>query len=352
MSGGVDSSVAAALCVAAGYRVFGIMLRLWAEDGAAGANKCCTAGAIDDARAVADHLGIPFSVIDAREAFKAEIVDGFLAAAQAGQTPNPCFACNRQIRFRWLLERAMALGAEALATGHYARVEGGSAGPWRLLRGIDPSKDQSYMLHRLGQAQLARARFPVGEHPKTEVRAMAAGFGLPVADRPDSVDLCWTGEGGLTGFLERRLPADALRPGAILDLEGRPLGRHAGLARYTIGQRRGIGVAAGVPLYVVARDADRNALILGDDAALAGSRVPIADLHWIAGAAPAGSLRVSAQIRYRAPAEPGELRFGAGGRAEMHFDRPVRAAASGQGLVIYDGQTVLGGGRIDMEAVA
>ena len=222
MSGGVDSSVAAALCVAAGYRVFGIMLRLWAEDGAAGANKCCTAGAIDDARAVAEHLGIPFSVLDAREAFKAQIVDGFLAAAQVGQTLNPCFACNRQIRFRWLLERAMALGADALATGHSARVVGGPKGPWRLLRGLDPSKDQSYMLHRLGQAQLARACFPVGEHPKSEVRAMAARFGLPVADRPDSVDLCWTG--GLTEGRKIAALADTYhRPFAPHDCTG-PVG--------------------------------------------------------------------------------------------------------------------------------
>jgi len=350
MSGGVDSSVAAALCVAAGYRVVGIMLRLWAEDGAEGTNKCCSLGAIDDARDVADRLGIPFSVLDARDAFKVGVVDPFLAASAAGDTPNPCFTCNRQIRFRWLLDRAMALGADYLASGHYARVTGVPRGPWQLLRGLDPSKDQSYMLHRLGQDQLARACFPVGVYPKTEVRALAEHFDLPVAHRPDSVDLCWTGPGGVAGFLSRHLPADLLRPGPIRSADGRHLGEHDGLPLYTTGQRRGLGVALGKPVYVVARDTARNTLVLDDASRLDRLRLRLTDCHWISGSPPAGPQRVTAQIRYRSPAVPGELRSDSDGRgAEMVFDTPVRAPATGQGLVAYLGPAVLGGGRIEME---
>ncbi len=349
MSGGVDSSVAAALCVEAGHDVVGIMLRLWAEDGARGQNKCCSLGAIEDARAVADHLGIPFTVLDARADFKAIVVDDFLAASAAGDTPNPCFGCNRRMRFGWLLDRARALGLDSLATGHYARVEGGVDGPWRLLRGLDPAKDQSYMLHRLDQDRLSRACFPLGGMTKPEVRALAARFGLPVAERPDSVDLCWTGPGGASGFLQRHLPPEQLEPGPIRLADGRVLGRHEGLPLYTTGQRRGLGVAAGRPLYVIGREAEDKALILGDRAQLDRRRLRLTDFHWIGGQPPREPLRVEAQIRYRAPAQPAELRPDADGRhAEIRFDEPVRAPATGQGLVAYQGQAVLGGGRIDL----
>lgn len=347
MSGGVDSSVAAALLVEAGHRVVGIMLRLWAEPGADSANKCCTLGAIDDAGAVAEHLGIPFSVLDARDVFHDAVVAPFLQASQAGDTPNPCFGCNRNMRFGWLLERARALGADYLATGHYARVARDAAGAYRLLRGLDPSKDQSYMLHRLDQKQLAAAVFPVGVYPKPQVRRLAEGFGLAVAKRADSVDLCWTGPGGVAGFLERHLPAEAMRAGPILHRDGRELGQHAGLPRYTIGQRRGLGVAGGVPLYVSGRDRQRNALLLGEADALESRSVALTDMCWTAGRPPAGPCRVEAQIRYRAPAQAGELCPSADGqRASMRFDAPVRAAAPGQGLVAYLGDAVLGGGRI------
>jgi tRNA-specific 2-thiouridylase len=350
MSGGVDSSVAAALLVEAGHRVVGIMLRLWAEPGAASSNKCCTLGAIDDARDVADHLGIPFSVLDAREAFYDAVVAPFLQASQAGDTPNPCFGCNRNMRFGWLLERAQALGADYLATGHYARVARDAAGAFQLLRGLDPAKDQSYMLHRLDQRQLAAAVFPVGVYPKPEVRRLAQRFGLSVAKRADSVDLCWTGEGGVAGFLDRHLPAEAMEAGPILHVDGRELGRHAGLPRYTIGQRRGLGIAGGVPLYVSGRDRQRNALLLGEAEDLDCRSLALTDMCWTAGKAPDGPCRVEAQIRYRAPAQAGELRPSADGqRATIRFDLPVRAAAPGQGLVAYLGDAVLGGGRIRME---
>jgi tRNA-specific 2-thiouridylase len=346
MSGGVDSSVAAALCVQAGLPVVGIMLRLWAESGAAGANKCCTLGAVDDARAVADRLGIPFSVLDAADRFKDLVVDPFLDRAASGDTPNPCFGCNRRMRFGFLLGQAQALGADYLATGHYARRRAAPGGGWALERARDAEKDQSYMLHRLDQARLAHALFPVGGFTKAEVRALARGFELPVAERPDSVDLCWVAEDGVGGFLGRSLPPAELAPGPILDAAGRRLGTHRGLPRYTVGQRRGLGVAAGVPLYVLGKDSAANALLVGPAEALAVERVVAEDWHWIAGQAPGPDEALSAQVRYRAPAVPGRLALGADGRGTLTFERPVRAPAPGQGLVLYRGERCLGGGRI------
>lgn len=355
MSGGVDSSVAAAMLVEAGANVFGIMLRLWAEPGAAQAgNRCCTLGAVDDARAVADVLNIPFSVIDIRDAFKATVVDAFLAAAAAGDTPNPCFTCNRSVRFGLLLDSALALGADALATGHYARTRRRADGAWELLRGVDPTKDQSYVLHALDQAQLGRARFPLGESTKVEVRAMAERFGLPVAQRPDSVDLCWTAMDGVAGFLGRHLPPERMAPGDIVDVAGHVLGRHAGLPRYTIGQRRGLGVAGGAPLFVVDRDRARNTLVVGPPEALAVRDVFVRRMRWSLGAAPAAPLRVTAQVRYRAAAASALLVPLPDGGARVTFDAPVRAPAPGQGLVAWidDDRVVLGGGLIARETPA
>lgn len=346
MSGGVDSSVAAALCVAAGLRTLGIMLRLWAEPGAAGANKCCTLGAVDDARAVAESLGMPFHVLDAADPFHASVVAPFLAAAEAGDTPNPCFGCNRQVRFGFLLRQARALGADYLATGHYARVATLPDGTLGLLRGVDAAKDQSYMLHRLGQEQLAQALFPLGSLAKTTVRQLARQHGLSNAARPDSVDLCWVGPDGVAGFVGRHLPPAAMAPGPIVDPAGRTLGRHAGLPRYTRGQRRGLGIAAGMPLYVTGKDAARNVLIVGPAASLAVDVVQATDWHWIAGAAPETPLAVTAQARYRAPAAPGTLTALGDSEVVIRFAAPQRAPAPGQGLVAWRQDLCLGGGRI------
>jgi tRNA-specific 2-thiouridylase len=346
MSGGVDSSVAAALAVEAGYRVFGIMLRLWAEPGAERANRCCTLGAIDDARAVANLLDIPFQVLDIRREFRQLVVEPFLAAAANGDTPNPCFRCNRQVRFGLLLRQARALGADYLATGHYARVERTAGGGWRLLRGVDRAKDQSYMLHRLGQDALAHAMFPVGGHDKAAVRELAARFRLPVASRADSVDLCWVGPDGVQGFLSRNLPPEAVQPGRIVDRDGTPLGRHEGLPLYTRGQRRGLAVAVGEPRYVVERRTVTNELVVGPAEALLADCVRVADVHWVAGTPPDAPRIVEAQIRYRAAAAQGTLSLEGPDGATVRFDRPQRAPTPGQGLVIYDGDEVLGGGRI------
>lgn len=354
MSGGVDSSVAAALLVQAGHHVVGIMLKPWSEPGIADSNRCCTPQAVDDARAVADALGIPFTVLDIRADFKRDVVDPYVRRAAGGATPNPCFECNKQIRFGLLLRQALALGASRLATGHYARVETRPDGRKVLLRGVDPSKDQSYVLHALGQAKLERAVFPLGGRMKTEVRSLAADFGLPVAARPDSVDLCWVGEGGVSGFLGRHLPEGAAQPGPIEDGAGRVVGRHAGLPLYTLGQRRGLGVALGHPVYVVDRDAERNALVVGDGSSLMRLEVVAESFHWIAGEPPEGPLplRVEAQIRYRAAPAPATATPGPAGELVVRFDHPQRAPTAGQGLVVYSGDEVLGGGIIARTSAA
>ncbi len=380
MSGGVDSSVAAGLCVAAGYDVVGIMLRLWTEPGAEGTNRCCTPDAVDDARAVADRLEIPFHLLDITDEFKSAVVDDFLASAAAGDTPNPCFTCNRKVRFGLLLSRALAVGADLLATGHYARVEHVDD-RWRLLRGVDPGKDQSYVLHRLDQDRLSRAMFPLGPLLKPDVRRLAEAMELPVAQRADSVDLCWVGDKGLPGFLARHMSQDALAPGPILGPDGNEVGRHEGLPRYTLGQRRGLGVALGAPAYVVGRDVARNALIVGPDEMLWTRELRVRTMHWIAGEPPADALagdgapfddafrpvegdegvhsrasspgmRVTAQIRYRAAAAPARLRATADGGAWLRFDEPVRAPTRGQGLVAWRGDEVVGGGPIATDAAA
>jgi len=354
MSGGVDSSVAAALCVEAGYEVFGVMLRLWSEPGGGAANKCCTLGAIDDARAVADRLAIPFSVLDASEAFHERVVGPFLDEAAAGLTPNPCFTCNRRMRFGYLLDRARALGADFLATGHYARVGRAPDGRLRLRRGLDAAKDQSYVLYALDADQLAHALFPVGGYEKAEVRRLARRFGLRVAARPDSVDLCWVGEGGLSGFLGRHLPPGAARPGPILDPSGAQVGRHEGLPFYTLGQRRGLGVALGAPAYVVGRDMVRNALCVGPAEALGRRTVRVGRMHWTGGEPPppGARLRVEAKVRYGGPSSAATLWVRADRAATVRFDAPVRAPTAGQGLVAYVGDEVLGGGPIAPQRTA
>ena len=298
MSGGVDSSIAAALLVEQGYEVIGVMLRLWAEAGPA-ANRCCTPDAVADARRVADALDIPFYVRDYKEIFKKTVVDYFIETYARGLTPNPCLICNRQIRFGRLLGEALALGADYLATGHYARVREGAGGAHQLLKGIDPAKDQSYVLHRLGQAQLTRALFPLGEYVNSEVREMAQARGLPVYNRADSQDLCFLGNGDYREFLSRQDPSIA-RPGRIVDRSGQVLGRHTGIAHYTIGQRKGLRIAAAEPLYVLRMDVQRNALVVGPASKLGKSELTAGCVSLVSGEWPDESLEVTAKIRYRA----------------------------------------------------
>lgn len=345
MSGGVDSSMAAALLLEGGYEVVGIMLRLWAEAGPA-ANRCCTPAAVADARRVADALDIPFYVRDYKDIFKTSVVDYFIEAYAQSLTPNPCLVCNRQIRFGRLLDEALALDADFLATGHYARVRQTQAGAYQLLKGADSAKDQSYVLHRLGQAQLAHALFPLGEYRKSEVREMAQARGLSVFDRADSQDLCFLGNGDYREFLARHAP-QAARPGPILDTAGRALGEHRGLPYYTIGQRKGLGIAAPQPLYVLALEPSRNTLIVGTAEELGRRRLTASQATYVSGSPPPGPSRITAKIRYKAKEVAATLTPLPEGRAHVHFDEPLRDVTPGQGVVFYQGDLVLGGGIIE-----
>ncbi len=346
MSGGVDSSVAAALLKEQGYRVIGMMLRLWSEPGKENENRCCTIDAMNTARYIAGQLGIPFYAVDARQAFYERIVRGaFLDGYAQGLTPNPCLQCNRHIRFGLLLEHALALGAEFLATGHYVRLERAPDGAVRLLRGVDPGKDQSYVLHVLTQAQLRRALFPVGAYPKSQVRALAQRFGLPVASRPDSQDLCFLAGDDYRNFLQRHA-ASIARPGPIVNRRGEVLGQHSGLPHYTIGQRKGLGIAAPRPLYVLAKDPQANALIVGERSELGSRHLQAGQVNWIAGAPPARPFRAGVKIRYTArPAEGLVTPLGKEG-FRVQFDEPQYGITPGQAAVLYEGDVCLGGGII------
>jgi len=345
MSGGVDSSVAAALLLEQGYEVIGLMLRLWAEPGGK-ANRCCTPDAITDARRVADALGIPFYVRDYKNAFKTTVVDFFVDGYAAGITPNPCVICNRDIRFDRLLHEALSLGGDYLATGHYARIERAAAGEYRLLKGVDPAKDQSYMLYTMTQERLARVLLPVGEYSKPRIRQIAQEKNLPVFDRPDSQDLCFLGEGDYRTFLARHAPA-VLQPGPILNTHGQELGRHYGLAFYTIGQRKGLGLASPVPLYVINKDIAANSLIVGPQAELGHTGLVARDVSFIGGNTLTEPLRVEAKIRYKAQPAPATLTPLPDHRAQLTFDAPLRDITPGQAVVFYQGQHTLGGGAIE-----
>jgi tRNA-specific 2-thiouridylase len=348
MSGGVDSSVAAALLVEQGYDVIGMMMRLWSEPGGSPGhrlNRCCTPDQMADARRVAQHLGIPFYVVDAQQFFHDAVVTYFVNEHLAGRTPNPCIECNRQVRFSYLLERALALGASYLATGHYARVRH-IGDEYELLQSEDVDKDQSYVLHVLSQYELAHVLFPVGDYTKDRVRALALKLGLPaVAGKSESMDLCFLADGDYRRFLrhEARSP---IAPGPILNSSGEVLGQHRGLTDYTIGQRKGLGLAVGQPLYVLAKDHSRNALIVGQAKELGQSALRVKEVNWVSGTTPTGALPVQVKIRYRAQARPARVTPLTGNRVEVRFFDPVIGATAGQGAVFYDGQQCLGGGII------
>ncbi len=340
MSGGVDSSVAAALLVEQGYEVVGVMMRLWAE----GQNRCCAPQAVDDARRVAAQLGIPFYLVNYEAEFRACVVDYFIAEYSRGQTPNPCLACNRSIRFGRLLRHAQALDADYLATGHYARVDRAD-GRYRLRMGVDPQKDQSYVLYMLGQEELRRVLFPVGGLTKTQVREIAARRGLPVAEREESMELCFIADDDYRRFLRQHAPM-AVRPGPILDTTGREIGQHQGLPFYTVGQRKGLGIAAAEALYVLRLDVEHNALIVGPARELGRRSLLAEEVSYVNGEPPGGPLRVQAKIRYKAVLAHATWVPLDGPRARVEFDTPLRDITPGQAVVAYQGDEVLGGGII------
>lgn len=350
MSGGVDSSVAAALLLEEGYQVIGMMMRLWSEPtfNGGGHNRCCTPDQMADARRIAGKLNIPFYVLDTRDIFRNTIVEFFIAGHRDGITPNPCLECNRHIRFHYLLQNALALGADYLATGHYARVDQDPQGRYRLRRAVDEQKDQSYVLSVLGQAQLARALFPVGSYTKTEVRQVAERSGLPTASKKDSQDLCFVGDNNYRRFLADHAP-DIFQPGPIVRRSGEVIGQHSGLANYTVGQRKGLGISSSEPLYVIAMNPYRNALVVGTAQELGRDSLTANRVNWILGYPPADQFRAQVKIRYKANPTPAWITPLANDRVSIQFDTPLRDITAGQGAVIYDGDIVLGGGIIESQ---
>lgn len=342
MSGGVDSSVAAALMKDAGYEVVGIMLKLWSGPAANNESGCCSLDAAEDARRVAQVLDIPFYVLNFAGLFSRTVIADFVAAYAGGRTPNPCVACNRSVKFSALLDRARAYGADVLATGHYARVEA-SEGRMRLLRGRDQGKDQSYVLYMLDQEELRWARFPVGEYGKREVREIAATLGLRTANKPESQEICFVPKGDVHAFLAEAV-ASGSRQGPVVTEDGEVVGSHRGFAHYTVGQRRGLGVAAGVPLYVREVRPAANEVVVAPAERLAVWRLDLEDVSFVAGSAPE-AFRAAVMTRYRGPEAPATVERSEGGW-RVAFDGPQRPPAPGQAAVFYDGGEVLGGGTV------
>ncbi len=344
MSGGVDSSVAAALLLEQGYEVIGLMLRLWSEAGGT-ANRCCTPDAMADARRVANVLGIPFYVRDYKDLFKATVVDFFIDGYTQGVTPNPCVVCNRDIRFDRLLKEAMNLGAAYLATGHYARVGRAEDGAYQLLQGIDPSKDQSYMLYTMTQARLARVLLPIGEYKKQDIRQIAQAKKLPVFNRPDSQDLCFVGSGDYRSFLHRHAP-EVVKPGPMLNRQGQVLGQHKGLAFYTIGQRRGLGISEPQPMYVIDKDIQANVLVVGPADELGQKTLIAHQVTFASGHFPTNPIPVKAKIRYKSKQIEALLTPLATEQVQLVFNSPLRGITPGQAVVFYQDEQMLGGGTI------
>jgi tRNA-specific 2-thiouridylase len=345
MSGGVDSSVAAALLKQQGYEVIGMMLRLWSEPGKEESNRCCTPDSMAQARRVAAKLDIPFYVVDAKDVFRETVVQYFLDGYARGETPNPCLLCNRQIRWTFLLDHALALGADFMATGHYVRRQEAEGGRIKLLRAVDPLKDQSYVLHVLTQEKLRHALFPIGDYPKTEIRKIAESFGLPTASRPDSQDLCFLAGDDYRNFLQRNA-AEMLRPGEIVTREGRVVGHHNGLPNYTIGQRKGLGLASPVPLYVLGKNAVDNTVVVGTADELGSSELTARDVNWLGGDVPSAPFRAEVKIRYSARPAWAWVTPLNDGQAQVQFEAPVRDVTAGQAAVFYVEGEVLGGGII------
>ena len=346
MSGGVDSSVAAALLVEQGFDVTGIMLKLWRGEAANTDSGCCNVGAADDARRVADVLGIPFYVLNFADEFEASVVRDFQESYASGLTPNPCVRCNQWIKFGTLLERADALGADVLATGHYARVTQDEKG-FRLFRGTDVHKDQSYVLWMLTQEELARCRFPVGDMEKRETRRIATELGLRTARKPDSQEICFVRSGDVGAYMDENVPA-ATVAGPVVDASGAVLGAHRGIGRYTIGQRKGLGISLGVPVYVTGIDAESHAVTVGSADELLVGGLTTGEISFVDEPL-AGGTEVLIQHRAHGPVALGRVGALAGGRADILFDAPVGAVAPGQSVAFYsvaNPDELLGGGVI------
>ncbi|HEX3032197.1 MAG TPA: tRNA 2-thiouridine(34) synthase MnmA [Bacillota bacterium] len=348
MSGGVDSSLTAALLVEQGYEVIGVTMQIWSperEDEDHGG--CCSLSAVDDARRVANTLEIPYYVMNFRELFEKTVIDYFCDEYLQCRTPNPCIACNRYVKFEALLTKALALGADYIATGHYSRIQSAKdSGRYHLLKGLDPAKDQSYALYTLTQDQLAHTLFPLGEYTKVEVREMAKARGLTVANKPDSQEICFVPDDDYGAFIREKY-GGTIKPGPFITTKGERVGTHQGLPYYTIGQRKGLGVALGEPAYVVALDPEHNAVILGSNEQVFRRALEAVDCNFITLDKLTGPLQVQAKIRYSAKPAAAVISPLTGGRVQVEFQEPQRAITPGQAVVFYQDDVVVGGGTID-----
>jgi len=363
MSGGVDSSVAAALLKEQGNDVTGVTMQLWPRAvGNAGLSSCCGLDAIDDARRVAAVIGIPHYVVNMRDAFETAVIDNFISEYRSGRTPNPCVRCNQIIKFDILLKKVIAMGADKLATGHYARIESREQRAeskeqdqevanhqsriiiYRLLKGVDKKKDQSYFLWTFTQEQLAKTLLPLGDLTKEQVRDKARSYGLPVAEKAESQEICFVPEDRYREFLAERGVAD--KPGPIVNASGAVIGTHSGITGYTVGQRKGLGIASDEPLYVVAIDIDKNQVVAGPEAETYTESIVANQANYVSGSGFTQPTNVMVRIRYNAAEVPARLTPIEGDKIRLDFDRPHRAVAPGQSVVLYNDSEVLGGAVI------
>lgn len=349
MSGGVDSSVAAAILLQKGYEVIGVTMQIWQESdgGRKHEDGCCSLSAVDDARRVANKLGIPYYVMNFRDIFKEKVIDYFTAEYIKGRTPNPCIACNRFVKFEALLDKATAMGIDYIATGHYARVEfDKKLGRYLLKKSATDRKDQTYALYTLTQNQLSHTLMPVGDYHKERIREMAAELGLAVASKPDSQEICFVDDNNYGRYVSENTDYK-IKSGCFTDVEGNILGKHNGIIHYTVGQRKGLGITFGKPMYVKSVNAENDTVVLADEKEIFSNELTASDLNFISIDKLDGDMKVTAKIRYSAKEVPAVISMLGDSRVKVAFESPVRAVTPGQAVVFYDGENVVGGGTID-----